>query len=445
MKLPPIYPYLILTFSILFFSCNEKSSKTITVSEDYETPISIPIGENSWAVSKNLGADQPMRGSIITEKGIRNWRDAGQEIKTYFRVQESGEIHLGLKARKVEENAEIEVSFNGQTVEITLQNDTWKALPIGTFEVENKGYQELTISLKNSLKKGSVEIEALEVGGKATEKEVYFVKDNFHFGRRGPSVHLRFPIPEESEKPLYFYNEIEVPEGQDILGSYFMANGFSHGYFGIQVNSEKERRVLFSVWSPYDTQDPREIPEDQRIELIKKGDQTHVGEFGNEGSGGQSYKRHFWKAGVTYGFLLKGEPYGKTHTDYTAYFFDPEQGEWELIARFRRPKSNNYLGNLYSFLENFIPATGNISRQAIYKNQWLYDKDSGWVALEKAQFTADATANKNDRLDYAGGEAEGGYFLKNCGFFNDYTKMNTAFSRNTSTGAQPEIDFKALP
>jgi hypothetical protein len=33
----------------------------------------------------------------------------------------------------------------------------------------------------------------------------------------------------------WFYSELTVPEGSDVIGSYFMANGFSEGYFGIQV------------------------------------------------------------------------------------------------------------------------------------------------------------------------------------------------------------------
>ena len=74
-----------------------------------------------------------------------------------------------------------------------------------------------------------------------------------------------------------------MPAGGDVIGSYFMADGFAHGYFGMQVNSEKERRILFSVWSPYNTQNPDEIPQDQRIELLKKGDGVHTGKFGNEG------------------------------------------------------------------------------------------------------------------------------------------------------------------
>ena len=145
-------------------------------------------------------------------------------------------------------------------------------------------------------------------------------------------------------------------------------------------------------------------------------------------SGGQSYKKFIWKAGTTYKFLLKGEPADVTHTDYTAYFYAPEKDQWELIASFRRPKSSNYLGSLYSFLENFVPATGDITRKALYKNQWIYDEEQKWIALNDAEFTADAMANQKDRLDYAGGETDNGYYLKNCGFFNDYTHIHSVFS-----------------
>lgn len=54
----------------------------------------------------------------------------------------------------------------------------------------------------------------------------------------------------------YFYSELRVPKGLDTEGSYFMANGFNVGYFGMQVNSPTERRFLFSVWSPYSTDNP---------------------------------------------------------------------------------------------------------------------------------------------------------------------------------------------
>ena len=71
-----------------------------------------------------------------------------------------------------------------------------------------------------------------------------------------------------------------VLKGSDLLGSYFMANGFAEGYFGIQVNSETERIILLSLWSPLKTDDPTSIPEDQKIKLLKKGDDVISNDFG---------------------------------------------------------------------------------------------------------------------------------------------------------------------
>lgn len=177
------------------------------------------------------------------------------------------------------------------------------------------------------------------------------MQDDFYWGRRGPSVHLSYETPDKDIQ--WSYSEITVPEGEDTIGSYYMANGFAQGYFGMQVNSPTERRVLFSVWSPYETDNPNEIPEDSRIILLGKGQGVTTGSFGNEGSGGQSYKVFNWKAGNTYRFLLKGEPSVNNSTDYTAYFFAPETEKWTLIASFRRPHTFTYLKRLHSFLENF--------------------------------------------------------------------------------------------
>jgi len=92
-----------------------------------------------------------------------------------------------------------------------------------------------------------------------------------HWGRRGPSGSLWHVGISGVEKIDYFYSELTVPAGMDTVGSYFMAAGYNKGYFGMQVNSETERRILFSVWSPFVTDDPNEIPEDQRIKKMRAG------------------------------------------------------------------------------------------------------------------------------------------------------------------------------
>lgn len=411
----------------------EKEQET----KEFDLAVRIPAGENSW-VSNN----QNNARNVIQKSGIKNWEEKNTHIKSYFRVNNSGQLNLGLNLKSIDGSASLKIKFGGETKIIKVDNSEFETIEIGTFDVKEKGYKSLEIiPIKKSGSEFPV-IKEILVGGSATKNGVEFVEDNFHFGRRGPSDHLTYQVPEEMEV-VWFYNEIKVPEGEDVVGSYFMANGFGQGYFGMQVNSDTERRILFSVWSPYETQNPEEIPEEYRIELLKKGEGVTTGKFGNEGSGGQSYKVFPWKSGNTYKFLLKGMPNGDGSTNFTAYFFAPEIGEWQLIASFRRPHTDTYLTHLYSFLENFVPATGDTSRKAFYKNQWVYDTKGNWTELTKAKFTADATADDGDRWDYAGGVNEAVFFLKNCGFFDDYTKMNTVFER-AATNDQPTIDFESL-
>jgi hypothetical protein len=224
-----------------------------------------------------------------------------------------------------------------------------------------------------------------------------------------------------------------------------MADGFGEGYFGMQVNSDTERRVLFSVWSPFETENPKAIPDSMRIVLLKKGATVHAQDFGNEGSGGQSFMRFMWQAGKTYAFLLGAQPDSLHHTTtYTAYFKDKSADQWYLIASFKRPQTITYLTHLYSFLENFIPETGDQTRMGFYTNQWIMDGKGQWHELINAFYTADATAKGGYRKDYAGGVDGDHFFLRNDGFFNDFIKPNQSFTRK-ATGEKPTIDFTHLP
>lgn len=317
----------------------------------------------------------------------------------------------------------------------------------GTWSISAAGY--VAILLQGHSKSGAYfgTLTGLTLKGSAVSEGLTFVRDNegsfFYWGRRGPSVHLRYDLAGKSEVE-YFYSEITVPAGNDVIGSYYMANGFADGYFGFQVNSATERRILFSVWSPFKTDDPKSIPEADRILLKKKGEGVYTGEFGTEGSGGQSYWRYPWKAGVTYGFLLRAEPQTNSTTVYTAWFFAPELNAWKLIASWQRPKKATYLTGLYSFLENFVPETGNITRMALYGNQWIRTASGEWIELPQAKFTGDNTARKNYRKDYSGGVYDNTFFLRNCGFFSDFTTLDQTFNRPVK-GIPPDIDFSALP
>lgn len=414
-----------------------------TLNDDIKTLspyyLSVPIAGNSWTVNKYKTS-----GEIITNTGVEGWGNPSTRINTYFRTERTGKIQLAIRARVKSGRSKIQCQFGNETKELVITNFNFDTLNIGVFTIENAGYQTLILSGIDKTSASYAEITDLLIGGEAVDNAIRYVKDEFYWGRRGPSVHLNYEVPKEAGDVEWFYNEITVPDGNDVEGSYFMANGFGEGYFGIQVNSSAERRILFSVWSPFKTDQPDKIPEDQKIILLKKGKDVNAGAFGNEGSGGQSFRRYYWKSGFTYRFLLKGTPYENNSTDYTAYFFAPEIGKWELIASFRRPKTTTYLVRPHSFLENFIPENGNITRMAIYSNQWICNSTGKWFELKKARFTADATALKEARLDYSGGIEKDGFFLKNCGFFNEKAEIDTWFTK-PENGKNPIIDFSDLP
>ena len=353
-------------------------------------------------------------------------------------------MHLALKAKCSSGTSKLKVSFGGKSYEVSISQPMFGDVYVGEFKVDVPGYHRIDIQGLSKSGSSFAEISHLMVGGDVCRQSVYFVRDDFYWGRRGPSVHLSYQVPDSAGDVRWFYNELTVPNGEDVVGSYFMANGFGEGYFGIQVNSATERRILFSVWSPFQTDDPSSIPNDYRIKLLKNGDQVKIGEFGNEGSGGQSYRVFGWKSGVTYSFLLKVEPSVAGSTDYTAYFKEPDSNQWSLIASFRRPHTTTYVQRPYSFLENFITEAGCISRKGHYSNQWICNTKGEWIELVNARFTADATARNESRMDYAGGVENGLFYLKNCGFFSETTPLNTIFER-PATGRQPVIDFDALP
>lgn len=406
--------------------------------EDLGEGVEVPLGGNSYVSVKG-------RSGKIADTGFTGWSDPATVFSTFFRVNKEGNLYLYLKYRTDANNNQIEVSCKGQKFQVTLvkpANNTDGIAFIGRIDECDPGYVQ--VDFKGINKQGSVFAtpSALILKGSATEDMNYVDDFSYYWGRRGPSVHMNYTIP-SSTTAEWFYNEVTVPVGMDPIGSYFMSNGFNEGYFGIQVNSATERRVLFSVWSPYNTDDPSQIPESKRVKLVKKGEGVRTGEFGNEGAGGQSYLVFNWRAGNTYKFLTRIRPSQNGYSEYTSYFFAPETGNWRLIAQFLRPETTTYYRGAHSFLENFSTETGYITRKAYYNNQWVYTREGNWVEITKGRFTADDTARAGARLDYRGGVDSSGFFLQNCGFFNDYTIINSYFDR-AKTNNPPNIPWNEL-
>ncbi len=418
-----------IVFLLLFLPMTGKSQNTISLTKSTVIPL---VGNTFFS---NYGET----GIELSKTGITNWIDPSVIATVYVRFLETGTYAFTMKA-KANSTTLLKVRIGQESKEIRINASKWTKYPIGSFTITDTGY--VAIELKGLEKTDATfaDIQSLEIN--ASTDKFQFVKDEFYWGRRGPSVHLNYTLPKENIE--WFYNEITIPKGKDIIGSYYMSNGFGEGYFGIQVNSDSERRILFSVWSPFTTDDPKKIPDDMKIVLLGKGKNVHTGEFGNEGSGGQSYLVFNWQADVTYKFLTRVKPNTDNSTTYTSYFYDPLSRKWLLIASFKRPKTQTWYTHAHSFLENFDPERGAVNRKGFYSNQWACNTEGVWMELTKARFTNDATARKKARMDFTGGVEDNQFMLSNCGFFKHYTTLNTVFERK-SNGLNPKIDFEKLP
>ena len=408
--------------------------------------ISIPLGGNAWS---NHPGDST--GGKITNNGVASWTDPNTSFSVWFRVSHPGKIDLSLLAAVPNGASTISISLGGgsaMTHTLTLKGARLHECNTGSWTVADTGYLPLVI--RGLQRSGSIfaDIESMSISGAAAAAPVAYVPNNdgnfFYWGRRGPSVHFNYETSNTSPVE-YFYNEVTVPEDQDVIGSYFMADGFSVGYFGMQVNSATERRILFSVWSPFTTDDPAAIPDSLKVKLVKKGPDVHTGSFGNEGSGGQSYLVYPWVAGRNYRFLLRAQPSPTNITRFTAWFYAPEEAHWRLIASWDRPATHTWLQHLHSFVENFEPDYGDQGRRVLFSNLWSRDSAGAWTPITRARFTGDNTARKGYRMDYAGGTVNGGFWLRNGGFISTPTPLDTWFTRPSSRSSPPDVDLPALP
>lgn len=377
-------------------------------------------------------------GARITDRGLTRWTDPKSVISVYFYLHESTTADLSLLAKG---HSEIKVSYGKKHFKVRLDSDDFTQVPVGRISVSKPGYVRIDLQGLSMEGNSFGEVKQL-VAANVSGKSSYVTNFADYWGRRGPSVHLAYKLPAGDTE--WFYNEVTVPKEGETMHSYYMAAGFGEGYFGMQYNSPTERRVLFSVWSPFDTQNPKDIPDSHKIKLLRKGKDVHIGEFGNEGSGGQSYLCYPWKAGRTYKFLMQVHPDNQGNTIYTAYFYAPEEKAWRLIASFQRPLTNTWYTHAHSFLENFNPEQGYLSRKVMFGNQWARSKDGKWTRIIDATFTHDATASAGVRLDYQGGETKDNrFYLMMGGFFNESVSMGTQFHCEP-TGQAPEIDWEAL-
>lgn len=341
----------------------------------------------------------------------------------YLHLTHPGDLHISLTrdagpavelvATLSENLAPLESPFAPPTTTTTRlpANKSPETTPLGTFAVARARYHVLTLHAADN--SPLLHLRSLTLTGPAAADAHANLKER----RNAASVHLSYPVPPAHENDIeWFYCEL-TPQ-TDPIYTYYMATGWHRGYFGMQVNSPTERRLIFSVWdSGHEGVDRKKVAADDRVQLLSKGENVVADSFGNEGTGGHSHVVFPWRLGGTFRFLLHAEP-SDTHTTYTGWFWFPERGahgEWGLIASFRAPKDGQFLKGLYSFNENFGGSNGDLQRDCRFGAVWLRTKGGEWLPVREARFSHDGTGTA-DRLDRCGGARGGLFFLQNGGF-----------------------------
>ncbi len=255
------------------------------------------------------------------------------------------------------------------------------------------------------------------------------------------SVHLIYPATEG----VAFYTEMKVEKSSP--GTYFMAAGFNMGYYGIQELYDGKKLLIFSVWDPGDPSDwdahPDSVKEEQRVKLLYKDESVRVGRFGGEGTGGQSFLDYDWKLGQTYRFCVSAKPNGK-RTEYTNWFFVPEENKWKKLVTFSTITGGKYLSGYYSFVEDFLRngESAKIDRRASYGNGWVKDKNGQWHSLSRARFSGDS----NPVMNINAGIKDNWYYLQTGGETkNDDVPLWDYMNRAPEGLSLPDIDAQPAP
>ncbi|MEO8415736.1 MAG: DUF3472 domain-containing protein [Ginsengibacter sp.] len=419
-------------FLIIFFT------KAVAQNENNTGVHAISVFSNGYAYPKKGDETQ----QFISNNGITGWDDAGVFFRIFFYPQQEGKIELAVKLKLSAGSSTLgfQLDSAGKNYQISIdKSSAYATIPAGSFSIKHARYHY--IEIKGISKTGDYfpDIESLIISGPAAKD----LKYNLSEYKGAPSTHLWYQYPKDSTV-AWFYNEITVPVGVDATNAYYMTNGFSGGYSGIQLNSATERRFIFSIWSNYNTNDPKEIPADYAITLIKKGDNVFTGEFGNEGSGGHSHLVFPWKQGVTYKILTGAKPKGD-HTVYSAYYFAPENKEWRLLAIWDKTRTDGKLfSGLYSFVENF-GSNGNDFFKADYGNQWICTPSGTWIELTKCSLTTTASASDHQRYDYGAGVEKNQFYMFTGGFKEMNNLAPHSLIERKPNGIAPDIDFSSLP
>ena len=210
----------------------------------------------------------PDGARVSSRSGITGWEDRGLKVNWFGELKHAGALDCSIELRlPAEAESRLRLTVAGESHEALAKGSGSAPAVVSfkTFNIAKPGYQRFTLESLNPAGKAAGDIEALILSGPAVEDAHFNLKPR----RNAASVHLAYPVP-RGTNVAGFYCEVTAVE--DPLWTFYMACGWHRGYFGMQVNSETERRIIFSVWdSGGEAVDRGKVADENRVTLVAKG------------------------------------------------------------------------------------------------------------------------------------------------------------------------------
>ncbi|HMP31183.1 MAG TPA: DUF5077 domain-containing protein, partial [Saprospiraceae bacterium] len=179
--------------SLLFIRC--------TRSHHQENAIEIATEGNSWYYTTHQDK--------YPYSDIKNtvWIDSQSILRTYFRVESTGILKVSISLAPYQSNAVLEGDLAGKKFQINVKKGKKSTIYLGKVKILHSGYYH--IDIKGISKDGEAfpAITHVQLSGSAIQSGITFnSKDYFYWGRRGPSVHLRYDSKKDIKNVAWFYN-----------------------------------------------------------------------------------------------------------------------------------------------------------------------------------------------------------------------------------------------
>ncbi|MCC7375968.1 MAG: DUF3472 domain-containing protein [Verrucomicrobiales bacterium] len=384
----------------------------------------------------------PEDARISESSGLTRWQGPDLSVNWYGFFTNTGTVNARV-ALRLPPNSEskLRLVLGNQTSDGTaagLDSKEPVVIDFGALKISKPGFHQFQLISRNAAGTPNGDVDALMLDGDPMAGAHFNLKER----RNAASVHLAYPVGKGTNVAAFY---CEVTAVEDPTSSFYMACGWHRGYFGMQVNSPTERRIIFSVWdSGNEAKDRAKVDDVNRVKLVRKGEGVYSGDFGNEGTGGHSHLKFPWKTGETQRFVVTAEPVDQTFTIFSGYYFRPDRREWMLISSWKAPREGGWLRGLHSFSENFWGSNGHLPRKALYGNQWIRTSGGDWTELTVATFSHDPTG-KADRLDRFMGIENNQFFLAHGGFVEGYTPFGEKFTRPPNPSLPADVRDLVTP